>query len=86
MEQITEGEYAGQYLILVGGLSAHQMRDTVQVTLYSGETAVSKTVSYSMESYVYSKQNDSNQNLVAFLQAMISYGDAAVAYKKSINQ
>ena len=86
MEQITEGEYAGQYLILVSGLAAHQMRDTVEVTLYSGETAISKTVSYSMESYVYSKQNDSDQNLVAFLQAMISYGDAAVAYKKSINQ
>ena len=86
MEKITEGEYAGQYLILVGGLSAHQMRDTVEVKLLSGETVISKTVSYSMESYAYSKQNDSNEQLVNILKAMMSYGDAAVAYKESVNQ
>ncbi len=84
MEKITEGEYAGQYLIRVEGLAAHQMRDTVEVTLYSGETAISKTVSYSMESYVYSKLNDGNENLVGILKAMMSYGDAAVAYKASV--
>ena len=75
------GQYAGEYLIRVDGLAAHQMSDTVSVTLSSNGQVISKTVSYSIESYAYAKQNDSNDKLVTMLRAMMNYGDAAVAYK-----
>ena len=67
--------------IRVFGLAAHQMRETVQVTLCSGDVAISQTVSYSIESYVARNMENSNTKLVDMLIAMMKYGDAAVAYK-----
>lgn len=69
------------YLIQIDGISAHRMREKVEVTLCSGETVISKTVRYSIESYVANKMGDTNEKLVNMLIAMMSYGDAAVAYK-----
>ena len=74
------GQYPGEYLIRVDGLAAHQMSDTVSVTLSSNEQVISKTVSYSIESYAANKKDDTNEELVAMLKAMMNYGDAAVAY------
>ncbi len=69
------------WLILVEGLSAHRMSDTVAVTLSSDGQVISKTVSYSIESYAARNMNNSNAKLVDMLVAMMNYGDAAVAYK-----
>ena len=70
----------GQYYVDFTGLTARQMRENVYVTVYEGDTAVSNTLLYSVESYAAAKQNDADADLVALLVAMIRYGDSAAAY------
>ena len=71
---------SGGYYVYFDGLKARQMRETVYVTVYCGDTAISNTISYSIESYAYAKQNDSNEKLTVLLEAMMKYGDAAYKY------
>ena len=61
------------YYVFVKGISLAQMRKVVNLTIYNGENAVSNTLTYSIESYVYKNQN-------ALTKAMIKLGDAIVAY------
>ena len=70
----------GSYVASYSGITAEQMSDTVYVTAYKGDTAVSNTVSYSVESYAYAKQNDSDASLAALVRAMMKYGNSAKAY------
>jgi len=65
-EFVSAGEGNGYY-VYFNGLKAHQMRETVYVTVYNGSTAVSNTMTYSIESYAYSKRNDSNTALTDLL-------------------
>ncbi len=82
------GEIAAQAFTQVGsykvaafsGLTAKQMREVVYVTAYRGETPISNTIAYSIESYAFAKQNDADANLAALVTAMMKYGDAAYAY------
>ena len=73
-------ETSGGYYVYFDGLRARQMRETVYITVYRGDTAISNTVSYSIESYAYAKKNDSNAKLTALLEAMMKYGDSAYRY------
>lgn len=70
----------GGYYVFFDGLSVSQMSESVYVTAYVGETQASNTLRYSIESYVYAKQNDSNAKLVELITAMMKYGDSAKAY------
>lgn len=70
----------GSYYVYFDALSAAQMSEPVYLTVYKGDTAVSHTVRYSVESYAYVKQNDADTNLVALIRAMMQYGDSAYAY------
>ena len=70
----------GGYYIYFDGLMARQMRETVYVAVYDGSVAVSNTMTYSIESYAYSKRNDSNAALTDLLVAMMKYGDSAYNY------
>ena len=71
----------GSYLIAkFKGLTAGDMSETVYVTAYQGDTAISNTVAYSIESYAYAKQNDEDANLANLVKAMMKYGNAAFAY------
>ena len=74
----------GAYYVYFSGLNAGQMREVVHATVYSGETAVSNTVAYSIESYVARKVND--VELGDMLVAMIKYGDAAASYAATLAQ
>ena len=56
------------------------MSDQVCVTLYNGDTAVSNTVCYSIESYACAKQSDKNVKLANLVKAMMRYGRSANAY------
>jgi hypothetical protein len=69
----------GGYYVYFDGLDASEMSKTVYVTVYKGETAVSHTLTYSIESYAYSKLGTGG-SLTALLSAMIKYGDSAKAY------
>ena len=73
-------ETNGGYYVFFRGLNAGQMRESLFVTVYKGDIAVSDTVCYSIESYAYSKQNSADENLNKLLVAMMKYGDAAYSY------
>ena len=74
----------GCYYVYFENLSAYQMREKIYATVYDGDTAVSNTLCYSIESYAYAAQSGSNENLKNLLDAMIKYGDSAYNYKQSI--
>ena len=71
-----------RYYVYFEGLNAAQMSDTVYATITRDDTAVSNTVAYSIESYAYSKLNNTGttETLQNILKAMMKYGDAAKAY------
>ncbi len=68
------------YYIDFGELHAGQMRECVYATVYQGETAISNTLRYSIESYAYKYQNAdavAHPGLADLVKAMMVYGDAA---------
>ena len=70
-----------RYFAYFSGLDAGQMRDYVYLTIYKGNTAISNTARYSICSYAYSKQNDTEvPGLADLVKAMMKYGDAAYAF------
>lgn len=71
---------AGDYYVFFDGLDASQMSEPVYLTVYDGDTPVSNTICYSVESYAYSKQSSTDTNLVNLLEAMMKYGNSASAY------
>ena len=78
VSQFTAAEQAGQYYADFSGLSARQMREVVSVTVMEGDTAVSNTLEYSVETYAYNKQNEAR--IGDLVLAMMRYGDSAAAY------
>lgn len=70
----------GGYYVFFDGLDASQMSEPVYLTIYNGDTPVSNTICYSIESYAYSKQSSTDTNLVNLLEAMMKYGNSAYAY------
>ncbi len=70
----------GFYRVIFDGLYTSQMSETVLITLYKGDQPVSNTMSYSIESYVYSKQNASDPELAELVRLMLRYGDSARAF------
>ena len=69
---------AGYYLYL-DKLLGYQMREKVRFTIYNGDTAISNTLQYSIETYANAKQTAAN-GLGELVIAMMKYGDAAYAY------
>ena len=68
----------GQYTFDFSGLSARQMHEIVSVTVYQGDTAVSNTLQYSIETYAFNKQNEAR--IGDLVLAMMRYSDSAAAY------
>lgn len=77
-EFLSAGE--GAYKFYFDGLNPDQMRDNVTVTIMSGNSAVSPSLTYSIESYVADKFAGTDTALKLLLQEMLYYGDAAKAY------
>jgi len=67
------------YFVVVNQLNPAQMRDEVKVTIMSGETQVSHTVTYSISSYVYSMGTETGA-LADAVKAMLTYGYAVEAW------
>lgn len=61
-------------------VAAKQMRRLITVTLYDGNTAVSQTVTWSIESYVAATRTTSDAAKIEMLNAMLIYGDSVAAY------
>jgi hypothetical protein len=71
---------SGIYMISFDQISAAQMGERIYATVYMGDTPVSNTVQYSIESYAYNTQNTTDPNLAALVKAMLRYGDSAKAF------
>ena len=56
------------------------MRDKVWFTIYEGDTAISNTLQYSIETYAYRNQSTTTNGLGELVIAMMKYGDAAYKY------
>ena len=64
-----------QYAFNVDSLKSADMRDILSVAVYEGETQVSPTMEYSVESYGYGKTGQT----LTVCQALLAYSDAAKA-------
>lgn len=72
--------YDNAYYIYVRGIGVTQMREAVYLTVLSGETEVSNTICYSVESYANAKIGSDDTSLSNLLTCMMKYSDAAKAY------
>ncbi len=63
-------------------VGARQMRQIICATFYDGDTPISKTVKWSVESYVAQvrAKTDATIEEIALVEAMLTYGDSVAAY------
>jgi len=62
-------------------VGAKQMRRLITVTLYDGDTAITDTVTWSVESYVAkTRATSTDVGQIDLVNAMLTYGDAVAAY------
>jgi len=68
-------------------VGAKQMRDVINATFYEGESAISKTISWSVESYVAQVRAKTNvtEDELNMVNAMLVYGDAVAAYMSTLS-
>ncbi|MBR6825412.1 MAG: hypothetical protein IKM59_02580, partial [Oscillospiraceae bacterium] len=72
----TDGAY-----VHFTGLNAAQLSEPIYVAAFRDGVQVSNTICYSVESYAYSKQNDTTiAYLASLVERMMCYGDSARAY------
>jgi len=66
-------------------VGAKEMRDVINATFYEGETAISQTVSWSVESYVAQvrAKTTATEDEIAMVNAMLTYGDSVAAYMEA---
>ena len=67
--------------VLFDDLGATEMRKSVIFQVMAGDTAVSNSRTYSIQSYAYSKQTDARQG--ELMRELIKYGDSMAAWKQS---
>ncbi len=67
------------YAFSFSGLRASELRTVVSAAVYAGETQVSPTLQYSMDTYGNGRTGD----LLVLCQALFSYSDAALSYFKN---
>jgi hypothetical protein len=75
-------DYTNRYDVYFTGAAASQMSMPVLATIVKGDTEVSDTVQYSIESYVKAQygKDGVDAKLIALLKEMIKYGDSAYDY------
>ncbi len=62
------------------GITPAQFADTLNVQVFEDTTAVSGTLTYSVNSYVASKENSSTAGLADLVKSVYSYGKSVYAY------
>jgi hypothetical protein len=77
-DQFVDAGAADTYYVFFRDLSAKRMRSTITSTVCRNGEPISKTATYSVESYVVTA--DMTTRLGALCKAMMYYGDAAKAY------
>lgn len=69
-----------KYYIEFRGVTATEFDDAVTASFSVGGTATGRTVSYSINTYIYGMQNSDNTILQALVRALYNYGASAAAY------
>ena len=83
--RITSDEFestsdnGNQYIVYFRNLQAKQMREPIKATICRGDSVISKTVTYSVESYAAAYIINSTV-LANLVKCMMYYGDSAAAY------
>jgi hypothetical protein len=72
----------GSYLLNFSALIASQLSEPIEATVYEGDVPVSKTVTYSVESYA--ADVESGEEHYAIVNAMMKYGNAVKAYASTL--
>ncbi|MBQ6431518.1 MAG: hypothetical protein IJJ99_06565 [Oscillospiraceae bacterium] len=71
--------------VLFRGIAATEYGDTVTAVLKNNGTQVGETMTYSVDSYVYSMQHNTEyENLAPLVQAICNYGNSAKNYVESL--
>ena len=60
-----------------------QMGEGILITMYKGNTAVSNTIRYSIESYIFSSNVTIDPVLKTLVEEMLQYGDSVKEYEKT---
>ncbi len=82
-ELATENIGGVMYKACYSNVGAKEMRKVITATFYNTEgTAISKTVNWSVESYVAQTRAraDATETEIAMVNAMLTYGDSVAAY------
>jgi len=84
-EIATTNKSGIMYSAIYEDVGAKQMRDVINATFYEGETAISQTVSWSVESYVAQVRAKTNvaEDELNMVNAMLTYGDSVAAYMEA---
>ncbi len=69
----------GNYYVILDGVAPGQYNSTMQAGFYKDDKQEGATLQYSVESYIYRKQND--EKLKNILQTILDYGNAAKRYE-----
>lgn len=80
-EFVPVSGYTNRYYVSFRKLQAKQLRESIKTTICRGDSVISKTATYSVESYAASV-NDSSV-LGNLVKHMMYYGDSAAAYFNS---
>ncbi len=72
------------YMIVTNAISATGFNDKYTLTAYNADGEVDAILTYSVASYVYSKQN-ANSDMSALAKALYNYGQSAIAYATADN-
>ncbi len=89
LEELATTNIGGvMYSAIYNNVGAKQMRDLINVTFYDGDTAISKSICWSVESYVAQvrARTDATEDELNAVNAMLTYGDAVAAYMTAVGQ
>lgn len=72
----------GEYYVEFRGIKATEFGDTLVGSFAMNGTAIGRTVSYSVNTYISGLQNTANANLQALVRALYNYGVSAANYSE----
>ena len=81
MTIIDESDFGASCRVTFRGIAASEYGDVVTAVLKNNGTPVGQTLTYSVNSYIYAKQDDNTvENLAQLVQALYNYGASAKSY------
>ena len=79
-EDLTYDEGSGRYILYVDNIKATQYGQTVVGNIYYNDALISRTVNYSVNSYIQKNQDKTDIPQRDFLRAVYLYGKAVFEY------